>query len=364
MKGTLVTFGEVMGRIAPPHCLRFEQSIPGPLEITFGGAEANVAVSVSLLGGRVRFVSVLPRNPLGDACVRTLQRLGVDTDRVLRTEQGRLGLYFVESGANQRPSNVVYDRDGSSIGLTLPGAYAWADAMSGVSWFHVTGITPAISASAAEATLNAVQAAQNAGVTVSCDLNFRKKLWRWSPSDEPIELARKTMAQILPYVDVVIANEEDAAIVLDVHATDTDVEAGELAAARYPAVAREIVRRFPNASRVGITLRESISASYNRWGAMLYDAATDEPVFAPVRDGAYRPYEITNIVDRVGAGDAFVAGLIYASSTAGLDAPQEMLAFATSASCLAHSIQGDFNFSSREEVELLMRGSGSGRVVR
>jgi len=364
MRDTVVTFGEIMGRVTPPGFLRFEQSMPGSVGVTFAGAEANVAASIALLGGNSRFVSALPQNGLGDACLRSVSQLGIDTQYVVRSETGRLGLYFLESGANQRPSRIIYDRDGSSISLTPASAYDWQDALHGASWFHVTGITPAISETAATATIDAVKTAQQAGLTVSCDLNFRKKLWRWSSDETQVELARRTMRDILPHLNVVIANEEDAAIMLDIHAADTDVDSGQLAIDKYPLVARQIVEQFPNISRVGITLRESISASYNRWGAMLYDAADDHPYFAPLHDDKYRPYEITNIVDRVGAGDSFAAGLIFATHTAELAAPDQTVSFAAAASCLAHSIVGDCNFSGRAEVEALMKGSGSGRVVR
>jgi 2-dehydro-3-deoxygluconokinase len=275
-----------------------------------------------------------------------------------------LGLYFLETGANQRPSQVVYDRSGSSVSLAGPGCYDWPAALDGAAWFHVTGITPSISREAAESTLAAARAAKAAGLTVSCDLNFRKKLWRWDDSVSPKELAERTMRQVLPNVDLVVANEEDCAAVLGIHAAETDVEAGRLQIASYPDVARQLVAQFPNVAKVGITLRESISASHNNWGAMLYCAGEDQAYFAPMQDGAYRPYEIRNIVDRVGGGDSFAAGMIFALTTPELNAPQTAVRFATAASCLAHSVVGDFNYSNRAEVAALMGGSGSGRVVR
>ena len=353
-----------MGRLAPDGKLRFSQALPGRLNVTFGGAEANVAVAVAGLGGQASFVTALPRNPIADACVARLRGLGVDTGNILRGKSGRLGLYFLEHGADQRPSSVVYDREGSAIAVTPPEQYAWPSILSGAAWLHVSGITPAVSRNAAQATQDAARAAKAAGLTVSCDLNFRKKLWNWEPTLAPRQLAQKTMRDLLPFVDLVIANEEDAADVLDIHAGDTDVQAGKVSVEKYPAVAREIVRQFPNVSRVAVTLRQSISASHNDWGAMLYVAAGERAFFAPLRDGQYRPYEIRNIVDRVGAGDAFGAGLIFASLAPELDEPQTALSFATAASCLAHTIEGDFNFVTRAEVETLMKGSGSGRVVR
>lgn len=364
MGGTIVTFGEIMGRMSTLGFRRFSQSMPGSLEIMFAGAEANVAMSVCQLGGAARFVSALPKHTLADSCLKSLQAFGIDTRQVVRSDRGRLGLYFIEGGANQRPSNIVYDRDGSTISLTPAGAYNWKSAFSTGNWFHMTGITPAISSTAASATLEAVQAAKTQGLTVSCDLNFRRKLWRWKPGIEPAKLAEKTMRKILQYVDIVIANEEDAAIVLDIHAGTSDLEFGKFDPGKYPTVAREIVRQFSHVRQVAITLRESISASYNRWGAILYDAVRDQAFFAPKKFGQYCPYEIANIVDRVGTGDSFSAGFIYASCTSGFDGPEEVVAFATASSCLAHSIPGDFNYSTREEVENLMLGSGSGRVVR
>jgi 2-dehydro-3-deoxygluconokinase len=365
MTTRVVTFGEVMGRIAPSGFVRFTQALPGSMEFTYGGGEANVAVSLSLLGAPATFVTALPANPIADAGVMTLRGLGVDTERIVRTKGGRLGLYFLEHGANQRASNVVYDRDGSSVMITPPEAYDWPAIFQGAGWFHVTGITPALSENAARATLVAVQAAKEAGVTVSCDLNFRKKLWTWKPGTESRDLAEETMRQVMPFVDVVIANEEDAEQVLGIHAAGTDVEAGALNVEAYQTVAALIVSQFPNVSRVAITLRESISATHNNWGGMLYDATSQAAFFAPMdAAGHYRPFEIRDIVDRVGGGDSFAAGLIFASITPALSAPGDIIRFAVAASCLKHSILGDFNYATRPEVEALMKGQASGRVNR
>ena len=360
----VVTFGEIMARLAPEGFLRFRQAMPGKLNVTFAGAEANVAVSIALLGGETAFVTSLPNNALADACVASLKSMGVDTQHILRAEIGRLGLYFVEAGANQRPSRVIYDRAHSSVSQVGADQYPWETIFKDRTWFHTTGITPSLSKTAADAALSAVQKAKSANLKVSCDLNFRKKLWRWDDSLKPRELAEKTMRTILPFIDVLIANEEDAADVLSIHAEDTDVHSGQLAIDKYPQVAREIVNQFSNVSTVAITLRESISASHNNWGAMLYDAKSDRAFFAPVQNGDYTPYQIRNIVDRVGGGDAFGAGLIFALQTPELSSPENAVAFATAASCLAQSILGDFNYNSREEVEALMKGSISGRVVR
>ena len=359
----IVTFGEIMGRLTPQGFQRFRQALPGCLDVTFAGAEANVASSLAVFGADAAFVTALPSHDIADACIGSVRNVGVDTSHIVRGD-GRLGLYFLETGANQRPSRVTYDRAGSSISITPSSLYDWNTILNGARWFHTTGITPAISKTAFDATLDAVKTAHGMGVTVSCDLNFRKKLWQWDTSCTPGELAETTMRQILPYVDVVIANEEDCHDVLGIQAADSDVESGQLNVSRYPDVARQVASQFPNLSRVAITLRESVSASHNNWGGMLFDAARDDAFFAPVANENYRPYEIRNIVDRVGGGDSFGAGLIFASTTEELSEPESTIRFAVAASCLAHSIKGDLNFSTREEVEALMKGSGSGRVVR
>jgi 2-dehydro-3-deoxygluconokinase len=363
--GVIVTFGEIMGRLNPPGFARLRQCLPGTLQWTFAGAEANVAVSLAMLGAKTRFVTSLPSNSLGDACVANLRSFGIDTQQILRRAEGRLGLYFVESGANQRPSQVVYDRSGSTVSITPPEHYAWDHILADAGWIHVTGITPAISQAAAESTLAAVRSARQNRVTVSCDLNFRQKLWRWQPNMAPRDLAEQTMRGILPHVDVLVANEADCQDVLQVAAEQTDVHAGRLAANRYPQVAQRVIEQFPNLRQVAITLRESHSATHNDWGGMLYERDSKEAHFAPtVNSGEYAPYPIRNIVDRVGAGDAFAAGLIFAMTTPELALPGQAIRFASAASCLAHSIEGDFNFSSRAEIEALMEGSTSGRVVR
>lgn len=353
-----------MGRICPENFQRFAQSMPGKLDMTFAGAEANVAASIALLGGQVKFVTALPDNELTAACLKNLRGIQVDTSDILLVDKGRMGLYFVERGANQRPSRVVYDRDYSSVAMTRGEKYNWDNIFEGADWLHVTGITPALSEISAQATEIAVRIAKEKGLTVSCDLNFRKKLWKWQAGTGAQELARKTMCAILPYVDVVIANEEDASDVLDIHAGDTDVEAGKLDVAKYTDVAKQIVERYPNVQKVAITLRESLSATHNNWGAMLYDKKYDKTYMAPMADGEYAPYEIKNIVDRVGGGDSFGAGLIYALNTSGLNDSATAIRFAVASSCLCHSINGDFNYVTRAEVESLMNGSTSGRVVR
>ncbi|HYK91313.1 MAG TPA: sugar kinase [Acidobacteriota bacterium] len=360
----VVTFGEIMGRLTPEGFLRFQQCLPGVLRVSFAGAEANVAVAIACVGGEVSFVTALPKHPIADACVANLRSLGVDTRYILRTEEGRLGLYFLETGANQRPGNVIYDRAGSAISQTAFKQYPWQEIFDGSDWLHITGITPSLSRIAAEVTLSAVKEAKARLLQVSCDLNFRKKLWRWDAGCSANQLAERTMREILPYVDLVVANEEDAADVLRIRARATDVQAGEIAVEHYPEVAREIVRQFPNVSRIAITLRESISATHNNWGAMVFDSNRNTAFFAPLKNGNYEPYQIRSIVDRVGAGDSFAGALIFALRTPELSPIETAVAFAAAASCLAHSISGDYNYISRNEVESLMRGSGSGRVIR
>jgi 2-dehydro-3-deoxygluconokinase len=361
---TIVTFGEIMGRFCPDDFQRFIQSMPGRQNMTFAGAEANVAASVSILGGKASFVTALPDNDISNACIARLKGIDVDVSEIKKVDYGRLGLYFVEKGANQRPGRVIYDRDYSSVSLTSGKDYDWKKIYSDAGWMHTTGITPALSKISAEATLKAAQEAKKAGLTVSCDLNFRKKLWKWERGTASNELAQKIMTKILPYVDVLIANEEDAHDVLGISAGDTDVYQGKLDVEKYVSVAREIVGRFPGVKKVAITLRESLSATHNNWGAMLYEASNDTTHFAPMSDGKYRPYEIKAIVDRIGGGDSFGAGLVFALNTPELSAPEDAIRFAVASSCLCHSIEGDFNYVSRAEVESLMRGSASGRVVR
>jgi 2-dehydro-3-deoxygluconokinase len=339
----VVTFGEVMLRLKSPG---FERLFQSPaLEATFGGAEANVAVSLAQFGVDARFVSAIPANSVGDACVATLRSFGVDTSAVRRQGE-RLGVYFLESGSNQRPSRVTYDRAGSAIASAAPGDFDWDATFDGADWFHISGVTPAISASAAAVSIAAATAARNKGLTVSCDYNYRKNLWKYG------KRATEVMRELVAQAHVGIANEEDCQKALGID-VDVDVESGALETDKYRALANQVLQAFPNLERQAITLRESESADRNGWSAVMQS-----------RQGfaQSRKYQITDIVDRVGAGDSFAAGLIYGLRAYKDD--QRALEFATAASCLKHSINGDFNRVSVSEVEALMHGEGSGRVQR
>ena len=338
-----ITFGEIMLRLKSPNLERFFQS---PfLEATFGGGEANVAVGLARLGLNVAYVSVIPNNPIGDSCIGELRRQGVDTSFIVR-KGDRLGIYFLEAGANQRPSKVIYDRSHSAIAEAKPGDINWDKAFNQVAWFHISGITPAISLSVSDLSLEAVKKAREKGVTVSCDLNFRKKLWKYGKS------APEIMGELVKYVDIVIGNEEDCQKSLGVKA-DIDIESGELQTERYKGLTDKILKLYPNIKKIAITLRESHSATYNGWSAVLNNRK--EFLIS-------KKYEIHNIVDRVGAGDTFSSGLIYGFNH--LNDDQETLEFAVAASCLMHSIPGDLPLLSVEEVKNLAGGTGSGRVQR
>lgn len=353
----IVTFGEIMARLATPGFKRFRQAMPGTLEVTFAGAEASIAAAIAYLGGDAAFVTALPQHAIADACEASLRAMGVQTRHIVRTERGRLGIYFLETGANQRPSNVIYDREGSSVAIAAVEEYDWSAIFDGAEWFVISGITPAISRNGAEVTLTAVREANARGVKVACDMNYRGKLWQWDPPLAPRELATRTMLAVMPSVDLFIGGREDAAEMLGIPDAGPEPDA-------LVSVARQIVAKFPRLERVAMTRRQGISASHNNFGGMLYDVATGNACFAPLRDGAASFYEITDIVDRLGAGDAFTAGLLFALTAAELQSPQIAISFATAAGCLAHSIAGDFNYVSRAEIEALLAGDASGRVQR
>jgi 2-dehydro-3-deoxygluconokinase len=339
----VVTFGEVMLRLkSPGHEKLFQSPL---LEATFGGAEANVAVSLAQYGVDVAFASAIPPNAIGDACIAELRRFGVDT-RHIRRQGERLGAYYLEAGANQRPSKVVYDRAGSAIATAHPGDFDWDAVFGGATWFHVSGVTPAISRSAAELALEAARQAAAHGLTVSCDYNYRKNLWQYGTS------APEGMRELVRHVEIGIANEEDCQKSLGIDVA-VDVHAGSLETDRYRTIAQRVLDEFPNLRLQVITLRESRSADVNGWSACLHNR--NDFIVS-------RQYEITNIIDRVGAGDAFAAGFIFGMMTYGDDA--KALEFAAAASCLKHSIAGDFNRLTVADVEALVKGEASGRVQR
>lgn len=333
-----------MLRLAPPDYDRFLQR--PEFMATWGGGEANVAVALANLGMAVRYVTVLPpNNPIVDAFIRELRSFGVDPSHIVR-QAGRLGVYFVERGANQRPSKVVYDRDHTAIALAKPGDIDWNGVFDGATWFHITGITPALSQGAADLALESVRMAKEKGLTVSCDLNYRKKLWRYGKT------APEIMGELVKFVDVGIANEEDCQMSLGIH-VDVDVESGALDTDKYKELSGKVLEAYPNLQMMAITLRESRSASHNGWSACLNDRQ-DFMVS--------QHYEITHIVDRVGGGDSFAGGLIYGLNHT--DTHAEALEFAVAASCLKHSITGDFARITADEVKGLIKGGGSGRVQR
>jgi len=339
----IVTFGEIMLRLKSPEHYRLFQ-VPS-MEATFGGGEANVAVSLANFGLPASFVTVLPQNRVGDACMGELRRYGVDVSRIKRGE-GRMGIYFLETGANQRASNVIYDRSYSALALAKPGDLDWKTIFQDAGWFHITGITPAVSRSVKGLSIEAVKTAKEMGLTVSCDLNYRKKLWNYG------ETARDVMPELLSYTDIGIANEEDCQKALGIKA-DTDVESGKLAVDAYRDLTERVLDAYPNLKAMAITLRESISADRNDWSACMNDR--HEFIHS-------KKYSIRDIVDRVGGGDSFAAGLIYGFNR--LEAGRDVLEFAVAASCLKHSVQGDFNLVDSEEVFKLKEGDASGRVSR
>lgn len=345
--GKIVTFGEIMLRLATPGYLRFSQT--NELSATFGGGEANVAVSLANYGMDAEFVTRLPENDIAAACVKDLHKHGVKTDHIVYGGD-RMGIYFLETGAVARASKVVYDRAHSAISEIKPGMIDWKQVLAGADWFHWTGITPAISQGAADVCLEAIQTANRLGIPVSCDLNYRKNLWKYGKK------ASEVMPDLVAGCDVILGNEEDAEKVFGIKPEGFDVTAtaGEVNAAEFESVCTQLMQRFPRARKVIITLRGSINANHNTWGGVLYDG---KQLFQSPR------YDITHIVDRVGGGDSFMGGLIYGLLTYPQD-DQQALNFAVAASCLKHTIYGDYNEVTVKEVENLMKGDGSGRVSR
>ncbi|MBN1431084.1 MAG: sugar kinase [Anaerolineae bacterium] len=341
----IVTFGEIMLRLSPPGFLRFSQA--HSFDAVYGGGEANVAISLANYGLPVDFVTRLPNNDIGEACLASIRQYGVGVDQIARGGE-RLGIYFLEMGSMQRGSKVVYDRAYSSISTIEPGMIDWPTVFAGAGWFHWTGITPAISAGTAEVCLEAARTARQMGLTVSCDLNYRKNLWKWGKK------AGEVMPELVQCCDVAIGNEEDADKVFGIRAPESDVTAGKVEADTYQYVCQMLAERFPNLKTIAITLRGSISASHNTWSGVLW------------HQGAFymgSQFDVTHIVDRVGGGDAFGGGLIYGLHAYGEDY-QRALNFAIAASCLKHSIFGDVNLVTVDEVEKLMSGDASGRVSR
>jgi 2-dehydro-3-deoxygluconokinase len=341
----IVTFGEIMLRLAPPGFQRFTQA--RSFDVIYGGGEANVAVSLANFGEDVEYVTRLPKNELGDACLMSLRSYGIRTEHIARGGE-RIGIYFLETGAAQRASKVIYDRAHSSFATLQPGTIDWKQVFEGADWFHWTGITPAVSQGAAEVCRAAIQCAREMGVTVSCDLNFRAKLWKWGKP------AGEVMMDLVGMCDVALGNEEDAEKVFGIRAPEADVTAGKVNADHYRFVCEELAKKFPALKTISITLRGSLSASHNTWSGVLW------------RQGKFfsaPTYDILPIVDRVGGGDSFMAGLIYGLRKYKED-PQKALNFAAAAACLKHSILGDFNAVSVGEVETLMGGDASGRVSR
>ena len=341
----VVTFGEIMLRLSPPGTLRFNQA--RSFDVIYGGGESNVAVSLAIFGLDAQYVTRLPDNDIGDSCRNYLRQFGVGTDHIVRGGD-RLGIYFLENGAVHRGSKVIYDRAGSSLATIQPGMVNWEAAFDNADWFHWTGITPAISEGAAAACMEGIRAARAAGLKISCDLNYRSKLWKWGKD------AGDVMQDLVSMCDVAIGNEEDADKVFDIHAPDTDVTSGKLDAKKCRTVCHQLNERFPRLKQIAITLRGSISASRNTWSGVLWDQG--DLYFGPT-------YDIVPIVDRVGGGDSFMAGLIY-----GLvnypENNQQALDFAIAASALKHTIFGDFNLVTVGEVEKIMAGDASGRVSR
>ena len=360
---TVAGFGEVMLRLCHAGKKRFAQVLPGQLEATYGGGEANVCASLAMLGVKSRYLTALPDNPIAQAFARQLAGIGVDTSKILFSKKGRMGVYYAEHGSNMRGSNVLYDRDYSTISLLGPDDYDFNAMLDGVDVLHLTGITPALSENAFKSTLALAQAAAAKNITVSLDLNYRKKLWNWRPGTTKNELANECMEQIAKYAAIIVGNEEDAADVFGIHASNTSVESGKLNIDGYRDVAAKLLAKFPQAKCIGITLRESVSADHNNWGGMVFDCTAKQAFFAPLdANGNYAPYEIRDIVDRFGGGDSFCAGLLY--SLCHDYSPTDSIRFAVAASALKHTIPGDYNYSTADEVLALMKGNASGRVKR
>ena len=349
MRGRLVGLGEVMARLTVPSRGRFGQAVPGMWQMSLAGAELNVAVGYVQLGGEAAFVTALPEHGIADGVVAEIRGLGVEIGQVVRSAEGRLGLFFLEAGSGHRAAQVIYDREGSVFSRVGPGSYDWDGVFAGAGRLHLSGVTPAISRNAAEVAMRAVEEAGVRGVPVSFDMNFRRRLWQWESGKGAEELAAETVRGLMPGVELFIGGVDDVAMLTG------DPEAGK---AGHAAAARLLVNRWPNVKRVAMTMRESVTATRQRLGGMMYEAEGDVVTRGPVT------YEMTEIADRLGGGDAFAAGLLTALDDPELREAEKAVAFAVAASCLAHTVPGDFALVSRGEVETLMRGGGGGRVVR
>ena len=352
MTKRVVTFGEIMLRLSPPGFQRFAQA--RNFDVIYGGGEANVAASLANYGLPVEYVTRLPANDIGDACLSFLRQYGIGTHHIVRGGD-RLGIYFLEMGSAQRGSKVIYDRAGSAMATIQPGMIDWKTLFADADWFHWTGITPAISEGTAAVCLEAVQMAVEMGLTISCDLNYRSKLWKWGKAPGEV------MADLVSLCDIAVGNEEDADKVFGIRAPEADVTGGKVEAKAYVHVCEKLAERFPNLGIIAITLRGSLSASHNTWSAILWAC----PERSRRNEGEFYTaprYDVIPIVDRVGGGDSFCGGLIYGLRT--YDDLQQVLNFAVAASCLKHTIPGDFNLVSAAEVEKLMGGDVSGRVSR
>tara|TARA_B110000263_G_C15271802_1_gene493861 strand:- start:165 stop:1244 length:1080 start_codon:yes stop_codon:yes gene_type:complete len=356
----IVTFGEVMIRFSPPGLKRVIQSLPGTIEASYGGAEANAAVQIAMLGGNVDFVSSLPVGAVGDSCLNYLKGLGVNVDSVIRSELGCMGAYYLETGANQRPSVVEYHRTGSTFSVLPKKYYNWKNFLTGSEWILISGVTPAISKIASEAVMDAIETAKQLGVKVCFDLNYRMKLWRWDPKYTPVQLASKVLSECIQKSDLVIGNEQVFSNVLGISPKNRNEDLTE----RSTNLAKEIIKSFPNLSYVVLNMREILSATHNRFGLTFYIKEKDVSYLAPSNAAGYSPYEIDSIVDRVGAGDALAGALLYGMCNLDTFDYEQVAEFASAAGCLSHSISGDFNFINKKEIESLLTGNSLGGVVR